>query len=46
MEDWKKIRRQTEQRRIERQIKAGRRVKIESARQSQKTSPAADHSNE
>ena len=36
MEDWKKIRQQTEQKRIERQIKAGRPVKIDSARKSQK----------
>jgi len=38
MEDWKKIRQKTEQRRIERQIKAGRHVKNDPARQSHKSS--------
>jgi hypothetical protein len=41
MEDWKKIRQQTEQRRIERQIKAGRRVKNNPARRFQKNSDPA-----
>ena len=44
MEEWKKIRKQTEQRRIERQIKAGRHVKIDPARQSQKNSEAKEQS--
>lgn len=44
MEEWKKIRQQTEQRRIERQIKAGRHVKIDPARQTQNNSEAVKHS--
>jgi len=44
MEDWKKIRQQTEQKRIAQQIKAGRRVKTGSARKSAKIRTTVGHS--
>ena len=44
MEEWKKIRQQTEQKRIAQQIKAGRRVKMASRRRSSRTAATMEKS--